>query len=123
MFSELQVEGFDPTSGTHSQGYQASVNTRGLTFIRADWGPLKTVCVIPIGITEISSINFCRKVGDHVDKGDELGYFSYGGSTLALVFQPKTIMAFQWGWPPPDPKNPPKIQVGSQIATAEPWRE
>lgn len=123
MFSELHAEGFDKSSGTHSQGYQASVNTRGLTFIRADWGPLRTICVMPIGITEISSIQFCRGVGDHVNKGDELGYFSYGGSTLCVIFQPHTIMNFNWSWPPEDPNNPPKIQVRSQIATAEPYRD
>lgn len=122
MFSELRAEGFDPNAGPLSQGYQASVNTRGLTFIKADWGPLKTVCVMPIGITEISSINFCREVGEHVDKGDELGWFSYGGSTLCLIFQPGAIMQFNWPWPPEDPKNPPKIQVRSQIATANPYR-
>lgn len=123
MFSELLPEGFDASAGTLSQGYQASVNTRGLTFIKADWGPLKTVCVMPIGITEISSINFCRNVGDHVDKGDELGWFSYGGSTLCLIFQPGAIMEFNWPWPPEDPENPPTIQVRSQIATANPYRE
>lgn len=123
MFSELHSEGFDPSAGTLSQGYQASVNTRGLTFIRADWGPLRTVCVMPIGITEISSIRFTHEVGDHVDKGDELGFFSYGGSTLCLIFQPGAIMRFTTPWPPADPKSPAKIQVRSQIAVASPYRE
>jgi len=123
MFSELQAEGFDPSSGTLSQGYEASVNTRALTFIRADWAPLKTVCVMPIGITEISSVSLCREVGDHVDKGDELGMFSYGGSTLCLIFEPDAILAFRYTWPPDDPQNPPKIQVRSRIATAQPYRD
>lgn len=123
MFSELPAEGFDDSSGTLSQGYQASVNTRALTFIRADWAPLKTVCVMPIGITEISSIALTCKVGDHVEKGQELGMFSYGGSTLCLIFQPGAILNFRYGWPPEDPDNPPKIQVRSRIATAQPYRD
>lgn len=124
MFSELRAEGFDPSAGTCSQGYQANVNTRGLTFIRADWGPLRTVCVMPIGITEISSITFTCNVGDHVDKGDELGYFSYGGSTLAVIFEPNTLLAFMplQGGDCNDP-DASKIQVRSQIATARPYLE
>lgn len=107
MFSELPWPGYDDSAGTKSQGYQASVNTRGLVFIKADHEPLGVVCVMPIGITEISSIRFCCSLYDHVDKGDELGYFSYGGSTLCVVFQPGVVGEFRWEWPPPpDPSHP-----------------
>lgn len=122
MFSELHSEGFDPSAGTLSQGYQASVNTRGLVFIQADNPTIGLVCVMPIGITEISSISFSGnpKVDPHVNKGDELGWFSYGGSTLCLVFQPGAVKEFCWPWPPADPKKHPpiKINVREQIATA-----
>ncbi len=117
MFSELRSEGFDDSAGTLSQGYQASVNTRGLTFIRADYEPLGTVCVMPIGITEISSIRHERAVGDHVEKGDELGYFSYGGSTLCLIFQPGAVASFSVPAPPPGQTGV-QIQVRSEIARA-----
>ncbi|NNG16345.1 MAG: phosphatidylserine decarboxylase [Gemmatimonadales bacterium] len=120
MFSELHAEGFDQSAGTLSQGYQASVNTRGLVFIQADDPTIGLVCVMPIGITEISSISFCRdpKTNPRVEKGDELGWFSYGGSTLCLVFRKEAIKEFLWQWPPPDPKNPPTVQVRGQIAIA-----
>lgn len=72
---------------------------------------------------EISSISFSCEVGDHVDKGSELGFFSYGGSTLCLVFQKDAIMAYRWGWPPLEGEDPPKIEVGNQIATANPYRD
>lgn len=120
MFSELESAGFDDSAGTLSQGYQASVNTRGLVFIRADDPGIGLVCVMPIGITEISSISFCRdpEKDPRVGKGDELGWFSYGGSTLCLVFQKGTIGELRWSWPPPDPEKPPTVQVRSQIASA-----
>lgn len=120
MFSELESEGFDPGGGIMSQGYEASVNTRGLVFIQAHDPAIGLVCVMPIGITEISSIRFSRdpKTNPDVEKGDELGYFSYGGSTLALVFQKHAIKNFCWQWPPEDPKHEIKINVRSQIATA-----
>ena len=86
----------EPGAGTESLGYEASVNTRGLVYIQSDDEIIGKVCVIPIGITEISSVRFGDhiKKGAKVKKGDELGRFSYGGSTLCLLFQPNTIRNF-----------------------------
>ncbi|MCG7536583.1 phosphatidylserine decarboxylase family protein [Pseudoalteromonas sp. OOF1S-7] len=92
-FSELRSEGFDVSAGTESQGYQAMVNTRGIVFIEDEQGR-GLVAVIPIGITEISSVEITVEEGQMVGKGDELGYFSYGGSTLALVFQKGMVESF-----------------------------
>jgi phosphatidylserine decarboxylase len=96
MFSELHSEGFDPDAGIFSQGYESSVNTRGLVFIESDDKGIGMVCVIPIGITEISSVQIGKNIkpGKHVNKGDELGNFSYGGSTLCVVFQPGVVKEF-----------------------------
>jgi phosphatidylserine decarboxylase len=94
MFSNAESAGFDPTAATYSQGYEASVNTRGLVFIESDDPVIGLVCVIPIGITEISSISFEVKAGDQVTKGQELGRFSYGGSSMAIVFQKGAIDRF-----------------------------
>jgi phosphatidylserine decarboxylase len=99
MFSELHSLGFDSDAGVLSQGYEASVNTRGLVIIDGS-GPGGTgpglVAVIPIGITEISSVTLSSNVkkGSSVKKGDQLGWFSYGGSTLALAFQKGRVKQF-----------------------------
>jgi phosphatidylserine decarboxylase len=56
-----------------------------------------------------------------VKKGDQLGYFSYGGSTLALVFEHGAIDHFTAPAPPKgqfDPGDGPPIQVNAQIAVA-----
>ena len=92
MFSELLSKGFDISAGTESQGYEAMVNTRGLIVI--DNPEIGKVAVVPIGITEISSVTIEVSPGDHVKKGDEIGYFSYGGSSLALVFQKGMLKSF-----------------------------
>ena len=120
MFSELYSEGFDASAGTLSQAYEANVNTRGLLFIQSDDHKIGLVCVIPIGITEISSIKFTRNIGDKVMKGDELGYFSYGGSSMCLVFQKETIKQFTITAPLNDQNtnDGPYLRVGSQIAIA-----
>jgi phosphatidylserine decarboxylase len=121
MFSDAESAGSDPTAGTYSQGYEASVNTRGLLFIESEHATLGMVCVMPIGITEISSVRFCVRAGDRVNKGDEVGRFSYGGSTLCLVFQRGAIDRFTVTAPPPsdNPDDGPKIQVNARIAIAK----
>ncbi len=92
MFSELLSEGFDLSAGTKSQGYEAMVNTRGLIVIENS--SIGKVAALPIGITEISSITINVRPGDHVEKGQEIGYFSYGGSSMALVFQQGMVKEF-----------------------------
>lgn len=128
LFSEAESAGFDPSAGILSEGYDATVNTRGLVFIESDDPNIGMVCVIPIGITEISSVQIRKKngeplkEGDRVKKGEQLGYFSYGGSSLAIVFQRNAIDHFTVPAPPPlpvvDPTSGPPLLVNAQIAVA-----
>lgn len=122
MFSEAESAGFDSSAGILSEGYDATVNTRGLVFIESSNPRIGMVCVIPIGITEISSVTINVKKGDTLTKGDELGYFSYGGSSMCLVFQPGAIDHFTVPAPPPlpvtNPTSGPAIQVNAQIAVS-----
>jgi len=113
MFSELSSEGFDKDAGILSQGYEASVNTRGLVFIESDDPAIGMMVVIPIGITEISSITIGVKAGQRVKKGEEIGFFSYGGSSMALVFQPNAIHSFNQ-----ELKKGVKLKVNAKIANA-----
>jgi phosphatidylserine decarboxylase len=81
----------DPMSGPYSQGWAAGVATRALIYIDSGCKKLGTVCVVPIGLTEVSSVELFVKEGDSVKKGDQLGWFSFGGSSFAIVFQPGAI--------------------------------
>jgi phosphatidylserine decarboxylase len=94
MFSNAESAGFDLTAGTYSQAYMSCVNTRGLVFIESDDPALGLVCLIAVGISEISSVSFSVRANQHLGKGDELGYFSYGGSSVCLLFQPGAIRSF-----------------------------
>lgn len=49
------------------------------------------VALVAIGATMVGSITFLRKQGEFVQKGDEFGYFSFGGSTVICVFEKDTI--------------------------------
>jgi phosphatidylserine decarboxylase len=122
MFSDAESAGFDPSAGVLSEGYDATVNTRGLVFIESDLPQIGMVCVIPIGITEISSVQILVKEGQRLKKGEELGFFSYGGSSMAIVFQRSAIDHFTVPPPPPlpvvDPTSGPPLLVNAQIAVA-----
>lgn len=120
MFSDAESAGYDDTAGTYSQGYETAVNTRGLVFIESPVPNIGMVCVMPIGITEISSVTITVPEGAEVRKGDELGYFSYGGSSMALVFQPGAIDQFTVPNRPAstNPDDGPPIRVNAQIALA-----
>lgn len=119
MFSDAESAGPDPTAATYSQGYETSVNTRGLVYIESDEPKIGLVCVMPVGITEISSVTIQVRRGDRVKKGQELGFFPYGGSSMALVFQPGAIREFTvLDNTSGNPDDGPPIDVNAQIAVA-----
>ncbi|CAI0401120.1 unnamed protein product [Linum tenue] len=49
------------------------------------------VAFVAIGATMVGSIAFVKKTGDYVNKGDQFGYFSFGGSTVICVFEKDSI--------------------------------
>ena len=86
----------DKTDQDMSEGYLTNVETRAIIYIKADDENIGTVCVMPVGMVEISSCNINKNIkpGKKVKKGDELGYFAYGGSTHCLIFEPNVIKKF-----------------------------
>jgi len=51
------------------------------------------IAFVAIGALLVGSIAFTAEEGQTVKRGDELGYFAYGGSTVVVVF-PKGLMKF-----------------------------
>jgi len=45
------------------------------------------ICHINVGANVVGSVVQHQKVGDEFKKGDEFGYFQYGGSTIILLFE------------------------------------
>lgn len=67
-------------------GWQ-SIETRGCVVIDTpDYGK---VALLPIGMMPVTSINWTTDfaVGTKITKGDELGYFLFGGSDFVILFQ------------------------------------
>jgi phosphatidylserine decarboxylase len=98
-FSQATSEGEDPTDQCHSEAYLTHVQTRAILVIEADDPVIGLVCVMPVGMTEVSSCVIADEIqpGAHVEKGQELGYFQFGGSTHCLIFRPGVIKDFTVG--------------------------
>jgi phosphatidylserine decarboxylase len=124
-YSEADSEGADALEPTNSQSYFAHVATRAIIIIEADDPVIGLVAVVPIGMSEVSSCMIDEKVapGYHVAKGEELGYFQFGGSTHCLVFRPGAIADFTLqAIPQPHDPNAPLVLVRSKLATANATR-
>ena len=120
-YSEADSEGADAVEPMNSQSYLAHVATRAVILIKADDPVIGLMAFVPVGMSEVSSCMIGSKVtpGYHVRKGEELGYFQYGGSTHCLIFRPGAIAEFTLGAipQPHDPKAP-LMHVRSKLATA-----
>lgn len=64
-------------------GYQF-VQTRGLVVIDS---PIGLVACLPMGMAQVSSVVITADEGVTLAKGDELGYFQFGGSDFVMVFE------------------------------------
>jgi phosphatidylserine decarboxylase len=127
-YAEAAAEGFDPAGPNDSQGYIAHVATRALIFIEADNPAIGLLCVVPIGMGEVSSCLVVGsdseplKEGQRVEKGDQIGYFQFGGSTHCLVFRPSVISEFALQAIPQGENgaNSAIVKVNSFLAKARP---
>ncbi|HEY5655548.1 phosphatidylserine decarboxylase [Gammaproteobacteria bacterium] len=63
---------------------------RGLIVI--DSPELGLVAVLPIGMSYVSSVNLTPELGAVLQKGDEFGYFMFGGSDVVVLFQDKNVV-------------------------------
>jgi len=120
-YSEADSEGKDAIEPTNSQSYLAHVAARAIIIIEADDPVIGLVAFVPVGMAEVSSCKIASQVkpGYHVEKGEELGHFQFGGSTHCLVFRPGAIAEFSLqAIPQPHDPEAPLVLVRSKLATA-----
>ncbi len=67
-------------------GYQFA-QARGLVVLDT---PIGLVAVLPIGMTQVSSVVITAEVGVTLRKGEELAYFQFGGSDVVLLFEARS---------------------------------
>jgi phosphatidylserine decarboxylase len=90
----VNPDGPDPAAPNLSQGFITAVAARCLIFMEADNPKIGLMCFIAVGMAEVSTCEASVQVDEHVNKGDELGMFHFGGSTHCLVFRPETKVVF-----------------------------
>lgn len=73
-------------------GYQF-VQTRGLAVIDS---PVGLVALLPMGMAEVSSVTMTAEVGVTLHKGEEFGYFQFGGSDFVMVFEQASNVHLFW---------------------------
>ncbi len=120
-YSEADSQGAAAAEPTLSQGYLAHVATRAIVLLEADDPAVGLVACVFIGMSDVSScvIGDGVEPGTRVGKGDELGYFQFGGSTVCVLFGPGVVESFALEAVPqaPDEATHP-IAVRSHLATA-----
>lgn len=90
VFMRVAIEDqeFNSSDSTTS-GFEFSQN-RGVVTIdtsRSDCGDVGIVAVVPVGMAHVSSVMITAIEGQHMAKGEEFGFFQFGGSDIIVLFQ------------------------------------
>lgn len=75
-----------PDSAT--DGYEFT-QARGIIIVDttdSPYGDIGLVGIVPVGMCQVSSVNMTATVGSDLLKGDEFGYFLFGGSDIIVLF-------------------------------------
>ncbi len=114
-FAEALSEGFDPAGPNDSQAYITALATRAIIFIEANGPDIGLMCVLAVGMSEVSSCQITAYEGQRVRKGDQIGMFHFGGSTHCLIFRAGVALAFDLQGQTPGLQSD-NIRVNTKIA-------
>lgn len=67
----------NPNSENSGQENLSVLATRAVIFIKADNPDIGLMCVLAIGMVEVSTCDITVEEGQHVTKGDEIGMVSF----------------------------------------------
>ena len=115
-YAEASSHGFDPAGPNDSQAYITEIATRALIFIEADSPDIGLMCVLAVGMAEVSTCEITVYEGERVRKGDQIGMFHFGGSTHCLIFGPGVKLEFDHHGQKPGLHSS-NIHVNARIAT------
>ncbi|WP_297953851.1 phosphatidylserine decarboxylase family protein [uncultured Lactobacillus sp.] len=99
-YGEALAQGFENPNGpdkvaaNNSQAFLTSTATRAVIFIQADNPKIGLMCFVAVGMGDVSNNEITVRIGQHVNKGDQLGMFHFGGSTHILLFRPEVKVDF-----------------------------
>ncbi len=108
------VDGELVSSDATTTGFEFS-QTRGVLTIdtaQSGHGDLGIVAVVPVGMSHVGSVALTATAGVDLHKGDEFGYFQFGGSDIIMLFQAGVVTEV-------DTDSAPR-KVGSPALRAQP---
>jgi len=73
---------------TDGQSYQFK-QRRGVIVMKTE--EIGYVAILPIGMGPVSSVELTPDVGATLHKGEELGFFQFGGSDVIVLFQKDVV--------------------------------
>lgn len=90
VFLDVDITDGQFDAPDNSEGAYEFYQSRGVITIdttNSPYGDMGIVAVIPIGMAQVSSVNMIATPGKELLKGDEFGYFLFGGSDIIMLFQ------------------------------------
>ncbi|MCJ1224700.1 hypothetical protein MMC12_001345 [Toensbergia leucococca] len=87
--------GPDKLPPENSQAYTTQVAARAVIFMEADNEEIGLMCFVAVGMCEVSSNEITVAEGQHVDAGEQIGMFHYGGSTHCQLFRKGVDLVFR----------------------------
>lgn len=69
-----------------------TANKRDVLYIKEDITG-RIVAFVAVGALLVGAIGWSKNLGDRIERGEELGWFAYGGSTVIVVF-PEGMIKF-----------------------------
>lgn len=93
-FSKSKDVGENYNAPSESQAYLAAVATRHIIVVDTGEEAFGKVACVFVGMAEVSSCVPTVQIGEYVQKGSELGYFQYGGSSVCIIFEKSRVEEF-----------------------------
>ena len=118
-FDQSQFIDYYPMSQMKCQSFLTAVATRKIFIINSDNDKIGKVALVCVGMAEVSCCVSIVSIGSRVKKGDQLGYFKFGGSSHALIFEKKAKLKFKVEGDEPDGTKFTLQKVNSYLAHIE----
>lgn len=97
VYYDVSIEDNQFKSTDNAENGYEFAQQRGVAIIdtkNSPFGDIGLVAVIPVAMAQVSSVTMLSQIGKEVVKGEDLGYFLFGGSDIILLFQEGKIESF-----------------------------
>jgi len=94
VYMQVDIEDHELNSRDNSETGYEFFQTRGVLTVDtsgSEAGDLGMVAMVPVGMSQVASVVLTASEGKSVAKGEEFGYFQFGGSDMILLFEAGVI--------------------------------